>query len=115
MYVCGIDSFAARVMAVIVRLSLWGSDAPIDALGLAKTMLKEHDIMSPCTGVSCPRVLVYHARFRTEMASSTTLGEAIVVPRVFGSLTSRYVLVTEWVEGVKVRCYPLEHPCCGGT
>ena len=36
------------------------------------------------------------------MAASKTLGEAIVVPQVFGSLTSRYVLVTEWIEGVKV-------------
>lgn len=34
---------------------------------------------------------------------SKTLGEAIIVPRVFMSLTTRYVLVTQWVEGVKVR------------
>lgn len=39
------------------------------------------------------------------MAASKTLGEAIVVPQVFGALTSRYVLVTEWIEGVKVGAF----------
>lgn len=37
------------------------------------------------------------------MAASKTLGEAIVVPRVFLDFTTRYMLVTEWVEGVKVK------------
>ncbi|CAM9574980.1 unnamed protein product, partial [Scytosiphon promiscuus] len=41
-------------------------------------------------------------RFRREMAESKTLGEAILVPRVYTDLNTRYVLVTEWVEGVKV-------------
>lgn len=36
------------------------------------------------------------------MAASKTLGEAILVPRVYSELTTRYMLVTEWVEGVKV-------------
>jgi ABC1 atypical kinase-like domain len=33
-------------------------------------------------------------RFRTEMAKSEALGEAIIVPRVHHALTDRYVLVT---------------------
>lgn len=37
------------------------------------------------------------------MAESKTLGEAILVPQVYTALNTRYVLVTEWVEGVKVR------------
>ncbi|CAB1118295.1 unnamed protein product [Ectocarpus sp. CCAP 1310/34] len=41
-------------------------------------------------------------RFRREMAESKTLGEAILVPQVYTSLNTRYILVTEWVEGVKV-------------
>lgn len=36
------------------------------------------------------------------MAASKTLGEAILVPEVYTALNTRYVLVTEWVEGVKV-------------
>lgn len=39
------------------------------------------------------------------MAASKTLGEAIVVPQVYLPLTSRYTLVTEWVEGVKVTTF----------
>lgn len=42
-------------------------------------------------------------RFRREMAESKTLGEAILVPQVYTDLNTRYILVTEWVEGVKVR------------
>ncbi|CAM9999773.1 unnamed protein product, partial [Ectocarpus fasciculatus] len=41
-------------------------------------------------------------RFRREMAESKTLGEAILVPQVYTALNTRYILVTEWVEGVKV-------------
>ncbi|CAM9379767.1 unnamed protein product [Choristocarpus tenellus] len=41
-------------------------------------------------------------RFREEMGSSDTLGEAIMVPEVFMPLVTRYVLVSQWVEGVKV-------------
>lgn len=37
------------------------------------------------------------------MAESKTLGEAILVPQVYTDLNTRYILVTEWVEGVKVR------------
>lgn len=36
------------------------------------------------------------------MAESKTLGEAILVPQVYTELNTRYILVTEWVEGVKV-------------
>lgn len=36
------------------------------------------------------------------MAESKTLGEAILVPQVYTALNTRYILVTEWVEGVKV-------------
>ena len=46
----------------------------------------------------CPSI-----RFRREMAESKTLGEAILVPQVYTDLNTRYILVTEWVEGVKVR------------
>ncbi|CAM9428889.1 unnamed protein product, partial [Phaeothamnion confervicola] len=41
-------------------------------------------------------------RFRREMAASPTLGDAIIVPKTYTELTTRYVLITEWVEGVKV-------------
>ena len=37
------------------------------------------------------------------MAESKTLGDAILVPKVYTELNTRYILVTEWVEGVKVR------------
>lgn len=37
------------------------------------------------------------------MAESKTLGDAILVPQVYTALNTRYILVTEWVEGVKVR------------
>jgi ABC1 atypical kinase-like domain len=37
-------------------------------------------------------------RFRTEMAKSEALGEAIIVPRVHHALTDRYVLVTGTVQ-----------------
>jgi ABC1 atypical kinase-like domain len=42
-------------------------------------------------------------RFRTEMAKSEALGEAIIVPRVHHALTDRYVLVTGTVQ---------QHHCC---
>lgn len=41
------------------------------------------------------------------MAASKTLGEAILVPEVYTALNTRYVLVTEWVEGVKVNYFVL--------
>lgn len=48
-------------------------------------------------------------RFRREMAESKTLGEAILVPQVYTALNTRYILVTEWVEGVKVRVLACAH------
>ncbi|CAM9540171.1 unnamed protein product [Chrysoparadoxa australica] len=41
-------------------------------------------------------------RFRKEMGASKTLGEAIVVPKTYLEYTSRYILVSEWIEGRRV-------------
>eukprot|EP00611_Tribonema_gayanum_P008597 TRINITY_DN18194_c0_g1_i1.p1 TRINITY_DN18194_c0_g1~~TRINITY_DN18194_c0_g1_i1.p1 ORF type:complete len:1066 (+),score=380.32 TRINITY_DN18194_c0_g1_i1:141-3200(+) len=41
-------------------------------------------------------------RFRLEMAKSEALGQAIIVPRVYHSMTTRYILTTEWVTGEKL-------------
>ncbi|KAG5175343.1 hypothetical protein JKP88DRAFT_351553 [Tribonema minus] len=41
-------------------------------------------------------------RFRLEMAKSEALGQAIIVPRVYHSMTTRYMLTTEWVTGEKL-------------
>jgi aarF domain-containing kinase len=41
-------------------------------------------------------------RFRREMGASKTLGEAILVPQVYSQFTSRYLLVSEWIEGERV-------------
>eukprot|EP00903_Cladosiphon_okamuranus_P014388 g13356.t1 len=40
-------------------------------------------------------------RFAKEMAKHTSLGNAIKVPLVFRDMTTRYVLVSEWVDGEK--------------
>lgn len=40
-------------------------------------------------------------RFATEMAKHTSLGSAIKVPLVYREMTTRYLLVTEWVDGEK--------------
>lgn len=40
-------------------------------------------------------------RFAKEMAKHTSLGSAIKVPLVYREMTTRYVLVTEWVDGEK--------------
>ena len=41
-------------------------------------------------------------RFATLMAGCASVCDAIVVPRVYGALSSRSVLVQQWVEGVKL-------------
>lgn len=40
-------------------------------------------------------------RFSKEMAKHTSLGSAIKVPLVYREMTTRYLLVTEWVDGEK--------------
>eukprot|EP00752_Nemacystus_decipiens_P004220 g3855.t2 len=40
-------------------------------------------------------------RFAKEMAKHMSLGSAIRVPRVYRDMTTRYLLVTEWVDGEK--------------
>ena len=40
-------------------------------------------------------------RFAKEMATHKSLGSAIKVPTVRRDMTTRYVLVTEWVDGEK--------------
>lgn len=40
-------------------------------------------------------------RFAKEMATHKSLGSAIKVPSIRRDMTTRYVLVTEWVEGEK--------------
>lgn len=40
-------------------------------------------------------------RFAKEMAKHKSLGSAIKVPSVYRDMTTRYVLVTQWVDGEK--------------
>jgi aarF domain-containing kinase len=41
-------------------------------------------------------------RFREDMGKIETLGSAIIVPKVYTSMVSRYLLVSEWVVGERV-------------
>ncbi|CAM9815453.1 unnamed protein product [Chrysoparadoxa australica] len=49
-------------------------------------------------------------RFSREMGKSETLGEAILVPKPYRDLTTRYILTTEWVEGTRVSDLEIESP-----
>ncbi|CAM9414144.1 unnamed protein product, partial [Discosporangium mesarthrocarpum] len=49
-------------------------------------------------------------RFSREMSAHTVLGNAIKVPKVYHGMTTRYVLVTEWVEGIKASSLERETP-----
>ncbi|KAG5187551.1 protein kinase:ABC1 family [Tribonema minus] len=49
-------------------------------------------------------------RFRAEMGKSAELGEAILVPRVFQQFTTRYLLISEWVEGQRVSAIDVDAP-----
>ncbi|CAN0257094.1 unnamed protein product [Pylaiella littoralis] len=50
------------------------------------------------------------ARFAKEMASHKSLGSAIKVPSVYRDMTTRYVLVTEWVDGEKASSLEAKSP-----
>ncbi|CAM9549029.1 unnamed protein product, partial [Hapterophycus canaliculatus] len=49
-------------------------------------------------------------RFAEEMAKHESLGSAIKVPAVHRGMTTRYVLVTEWVDGEKASNLEAESP-----
>jgi predicted unusual protein kinase regulating ubiquinone biosynthesis (AarF/ABC1/UbiB family) len=49
-------------------------------------------------------------RFRNDMSKSEALGQAIIVPDVHHDMTDRYVLVTDWIDGVKVSSIDISTP-----
>lgn len=48
--------------------------------------------------------------FAQAMSGNPLVSENIIVPRVFDEISSRYVLVTEWVEGRKISAFDKEDP-----
>lgn len=48
--------------------------------------------------------------FAKAMSGNPLVSENIVVPRVFDDISTRYVLVSEWIEGRKISAFDKDDP-----
>ncbi|CAM9495053.1 unnamed protein product [Pylaiella littoralis] len=92
-----LDLYVIRLLLLFISKNDSTRESALSILGVidnwADRFLQELDYMQEASNGD---------RFRREMAESKTLGDAILVPQVYTALNTRYILVTEWVEGVKV-------------